>query len=119
MITPSSLVIKLLVGAVLLSISFYSGWRTNAAFTAEAELAEANAEKQITEEFKKFETSISDKLETRLQELRANERVIEREKIKVVESNPVVYNVECLDAAGLQLIERARTGKSNSVKPAQ
>ena len=119
MMTPIPMYVKLIAAAAIASVSFYSGWRMKAAFVAEAELAEISAEKKITEEFKKFENSISDKLETRMQELKANERVIEREKIKVVENNPVVYNVECLDAAGLQLIERARTGKSNPVKSSE
>jgi len=77
---PSTLAIKILIGAAALSIAFYSGWRTKSAFVAEAELASVKEENKITEEFRKFEASVSDKLELKLQELKANERVIERRK---------------------------------------
>jgi len=116
---PSTLAIKILIGAAALSIAFYSGWRTKSAFVAEAELASVKEENKITEEFRKFEASVSDKLELKLQELKANERVIEREKLKVVQNNPVVYNAECIDAAGLLLIEQARMGKTDPIKPVE
>jgi hypothetical protein len=51
-------------------------------------------------------------LEQKLKELRANEKVIERERIKLVDRP--VYSNECIDSDGLQLIERARKGKSDT-----
>lgn len=55
---------------------------------------------------------IGKQLEATLSTLKANEKVIEREKIKVVE-RPVYRNV-CLDADGVQLINQSKNGAQDS-----
>jgi hypothetical protein len=107
----------IIAACIAMAASFYTGWRVKGAFAAEAENAELKAQAKFVEEFKSFESKISDNLELKLQDLRANERVIEREKIKVIENNPVTYNVECFDIAGVRLLEQARIGKADAIKP--
>lgn|SRR5574343_2005428 len=102
----NQLAIKLAAALVLFACVFGAGWRTRGAFDAEAEA-------QATKAVQAAQTAISKQLETRLAELRANERVIERETQKVIE-RPVYRNV-CTDADGLRLLEAARVG----AKPAE
>jgi hypothetical protein len=74
--------------------------------------------KELTDKFKKQESSISATLENKLQELKANERIIEREKLKIIDRP--VYNNTCLDTDGVQLLNKQRskqdpsTGKSTN-----
>lgn len=110
------LVIKLIIGALVVIASFGAGWRVKAAFVAESELASQQARVEMIAAVRAEEGRVAAVVEERLKELRANERTIEREKIKVVES-PVYRNV-CIDNDGLRLIERARTGAADSAKPA-
>ena len=110
------LVIKAVAVLVVLIVAFAAGWRTKGAFVAEAELAAQEARVEMIATVRAEEGRVAALVEDRLKELRANERTIEREKIKVVE-NPVYRNV-CIDNDGLLLIERARAGATNPAKPA-
>ncbi len=110
------LLIKLAVVALVVIASFAAGWRTKGAFVAEAELASQQARNEMIATVRAEEGRVAALVEDRLKELRANERTIEREKIKVIE-NPVYRNV-CIDNDGLRLIEAARAGTSNPAKPA-
>jgi hypothetical protein len=99
--------------AVLL-LAFLAGWQINGWRLAAEKAAAEEARQAMIDAFREEEAKSAAMLEKRLKELRANEKVIERERIKLVDRP--VYNNECLDNDGVQLVERARTGKSNSSK---
>jgi hypothetical protein len=71
---------------------------------------ESKAVKQVQElkdEFTKHEGKVAATLEEKLKELKANERIIEREKLKIID-RPIYLN-ECIDTDGLDLINKQRT----------
>ena len=103
----------ILLAAVL--VAFGAGWRVKAAFVAERDLAVMEARDAMIAEYRANEAGKAQILENKLAELKANERVIEREKLKII--NRDVYHNVCLDTDGLRLIEAARTGKSDPAKP--
>ena len=102
----------ILLAAVL--IAFGAGWRVKAAFVAEHDLAVMEARDAMIAEYRMNEAGKAKILEDKLASLRANERTIEREKIKIID-RPVYHN-ECIDADGVRLIEAARTGKSGTTE---
>ena len=106
---------KLIAAAVVIIGSFIAGWQVKGAFVAKRDLAIVEAKKEFIDAYQKAETARATAFESKLQELRANEKIIERERIKLIDRP--VYSNECLDADGLLLIERARTGKSSPDKP--
>jgi len=65
-----------------------------------------------TKAVEKLEKSVATKLEERLASLKANERTVEREKLKIVE-RPVYRNV-CLDDSGVRLANAAKNGGNTS-----
>ena len=87
------------------------------AFDDSAELAAQKARTALIEELRQNEAHVANILERKLTELKANEKTIIRERTQLVD-RPVYHN-ECLDADGLQLIERARTGKTDTSKSAK
>lgn len=98
-----------------LLLAFFAGWKVNG-WRYEAQIAEAEKARQaMIDAYREEEAKSAALLEKRLKELRANEKVIERERIKLVDRP--VYSNECLDDDGLQLVERARTGKTDASKP--
>jgi len=101
-----------LLSAVL--IAFGAGWRVKAAFVAERDLAIMDARDAMISEYRANEAGKAQILENKLADLRANERVIEKEKLKIVDRP--IYKQECLDYDGLILIERARNGHSTGNK---
>ena len=109
--------VKGLAVLVLVAVGFGAGWLTKAAFVAERDLATLEAKNEMANVFRSMEGAVAKTVEDKLASLRANERVIEHEKIKVVE-NPVYRNI-CLDASGLSLVDQARLGgKPDPAKPA-
>ena len=97
--------------AVLL-VAFLAGWQINGWRLAAEKAAAEEARQAMIDAYREEEARAAAVLEKRLKELRANEKVIERERIQLV--NRPVYSNECLDSDGLQLIERARKGKSDT-----
>lgn len=95
------LALKLIICLVMLVGSFGAGWRTRGAFEAEASAKNAEAVATI-------QAGVAATLEAKLADLRANERVIERETQKIIEKP--VYRTVCIDDGGLRLLESARTG---------
>lgn len=95
--------------------AFAAGWVVKGAFNDSAELAAQKAREALIKELRDNEAHIANILERKLGELKANEKVIERERIKLVD-RPVYHN-ECIDVDGVHLIERARTGKADTGKP--
>lgn len=107
--------LKLGAGVLLAVLCFAAGWRVKAAFVAERDLAVTEAKQEFIDAYRAEESKSAALFENKLSELKANEKVIEHERIKIVD-RPVYHN-ECLDADGLQLIESARTGSANPAKP--
>lgn len=105
---------KLIAAAVVIIVSFIAGWQVKGAFVAKRDLAIVEAKKEFIDAYQKAETARATAFESKLQELKANEKVIERERLKIIDRP--VYSNECLDDDGLLLIERARTGKTNTGK---
>jgi hypothetical protein len=108
--------IRLIILAVLLVSSFALGWRVKTAFVAERDLAIEQAKAAMIEAYRANEADSARILEEKLASLRANERVIEREKLKIIDRP--VYRNECLDADGVSLINQARSGKAGPAEPA-
>ena len=106
---------KIIAAVVVIIGAFIAGWQVKGAFVAKRDLAIIEAKNEFIKAYQEAEAHTASIVETRLQELKANERVIERERIKIIDRP--VYSNECLDADGLLLIERARTGKANPIKP--
>lgn len=111
------LVIKIIAGLLIISASFFAGWRVKGAFVAERDLSIAEAKKAFQDAQRENEAHISTLLEDKLSQLRANERIVNNEVLKIID-RPVYLN-ECLDVDGLQSIERARTGKADTSKPSE
>lgn len=110
------LLIKFLVCLALVAGIFYAGMRVEQAFTAERDLAIVEAKEAFIDVYQEAESGKSKQLEDKLSSLKTNERIIEREKIKVI-TRPVYLN-ECIDANGVQVIERARAGQASTAEPA-
>lgn len=107
--------IKGIILLVVAVTAFGAGWRIKGAFVAERDLAVLEAKKEFIEAYRKEEGKTAAIFENRLMELRANEKVIERERIKIVDRP--IYHTQCIDADGLRIIESARAGKSVPAKP--
>lgn len=58
------------------------------------------------------ESKVASIVEQHLSNLRSNERVIERERIKIIDRP--IYQIECLDQDGLDLIKRYALGASEN-----
>lgn len=105
---------KWVIGGVLLiavaSGAFYKGYKL-ASEKADREIAKLQLESLKQNLIERDRVSeIVDKVDKRLDELRANEKVIEREKLKIVDRP--VYRNQCLDDDGVSLINQARLGKA-------
>lgn len=107
---------KLLAGLAIIIGSFSTGWAVKGAFVAKEELAIIEAKNELINDFRAMESNVAKTVEDKLSSLKANERVINNEVIKVI--NRDVYRNICLDSSGLQIIERARTGKADTAEPA-
>ena len=105
---------KMILSGLALAAAFVAGWVVKGAFDDSAELAAQKARDALIKELRANEDHMANILELKLQDLRANEKVIERERIRIID-RPVYHN-ECLDADGLRLIEQARTGKTSASK---
>lgn len=88
----------LIISLVSLVVGFGSGWKVHS-WKTDAE------EKAAIEAAAIVQRSVSETLENKLQELKANERVIEREKIKIIDRP--VYRNDCLDPDGLRIVNSA------------
>lgn len=115
-VNMNPLTLKLLIALTVMVISFGAGWRVKGAFVAERDLAIAEAQKAMIEAYRANEANQARILEDKLAELKENERVIEKERVRIVE-NPVYLN-NCLSSDGVQLINQARAGKADPAKPA-
>lgn len=112
MVNPYSIIAGLLIVISASAGGFYAGWKSHVGVTAERDLAQQNERKAVLDAQAKRESVIAERVASQIAEINANQKVIEREKIKIVQ-NPV-YRNECLDASGLRLIESARNGNSGA-----
>lgn len=84
------------------------GWTASNWYSDSLELVATKAAQASTEAAQGRESVVAQVVETALAGLRANEKVILRESVKLVD-RPVYHNV-CLDADGLRLINAAKNG---------
>ena len=96
--------IKLYAAVAAAAIVFGGGWQARSWYQDSIELGKI----ELVEEFRVEQGRVAQLVEQKLQGLRANERVIERYRTEVVDRP--VYNIDCIDADGLRLIESYRTG---------
>jgi hypothetical protein len=88
--------------AGILAAGFTAGWTTktwqsnSAKYIAEQAAAAAVEKKEVEQ------AEVAKHVEKRLQELRANERTIEKHIPKIIDRP--IYNVECIDNDGLDII---------------
>lgn len=118
---PLTLKAKLIAGAIiLLSVaitSAYGGYRLKTLQVAERDLAIEQAAKAFTEAYRTNEGIVAKRVEEAIAGIRITERVINHEVTKIID-RPVYLN-QCLDADGVRLIEQARTGRTDTSKPAK
>jgi len=95
--------------------SFYVGQRLERTSWLERDKSIADAKAAMVDAFREGEDRQAKTLEETLKKLKANERIINNETIKLIDRP--VYNNVCLDADGLRLIEAARAGSTDTSKP--
>lgn len=106
----------LAVGGVLaVAVGFAAGWQVKGAFVAKSDLAEQKARDEMIAAIRNHEQEIAARLAEKLQKMQMHERVIEREKLKIV-TKPI-YNNVCLDSDGVRLINHARAATGGTAKP--
>ena len=98
--------LKLIACLLVVSALIGTGWVCRGWQEDAEDLAQLGAAQQAIAMAEKRESEVARVVEARLATLNANQTVIEREKIKLVDRP--VYNLECLDAAGLLLINQSK-----------
>ena len=111
----SGIDIKATFYAVAVSALIGLGWWTRGLAEDRQDLAELRALNAAIESAMNRESAIAGALEKRLSELQANQTVIEREKLKIID-RPIYHN-DCLDADGVLLVNRSKT-RPDPAKPA-
>lgn len=105
---------KMILGGLIIAASFTAGWVIKGAFDDSEALAIEKARVAMIDQLREDEAHIANILERKLSELRANEKTIERERLKIIDRP--VYSNECLDADGVRLVDKARTSKTDPGK---
>jgi len=85
------------------------GWVGRGWYEDSRDLAEERGAQAAIDAAMERESKIAEKVETRLADLQANERIIDRGVIREIQ-NPVYRNV-CLPAGGLRLLNAAARGE--------
>jgi len=101
---------KMILVSVTLLGSFYAGYVYSTYQHQSDIISDMIARQDILREYMAKESSIAALVEERLAALSANERVLERERVRIVEKP--VYNISCIDAEGQALIKRYALGAS-------
>lgn len=94
--------------AVVAAIAF-GGWVGRGWYEDSQDLAEERGAQAAIDAAMARESKIAEKVETRLADLKANERIIDRGVIREIQ-NPVYRNV-CVPAGGLRLLNAAARGE--------
>lgn len=93
---------------MLITASGYAGYKLNdykrSAETSAAEVAAL----RVIESERSRESLVAKQVEDKLSELRANERVIEKERLKILDRP--IYITECIDDDGVSLIKKYAEG---------
>jgi hypothetical protein len=113
----TTLIERALLALLAIAVSALTGWTVRGWKDDSEELKDVKKTQAVVDAFREHEAKVAGVLEQRLQQLRANQTIVEREREKVVD-RPVYRNV-CLDADGLRLIEQARTGATAASQPAR
>ena len=98
---------------IVLSLKI-SGWVARGWYEGKLELEQRDITDKVTQAIQQGEANTAKIVEDKLATISTGEKVIKHETIKVLESP--VYNINCLDDAGLQLIELAKQQYSNTRK---
>lgn len=93
---------------ISLLVAFGGGWLVHSWHSDSMELVANKAAQASAGASMWREASTAQTIETALASLRANEKVIYRERVKLVD-RPVYHNV-CLDPDGLRIINAAKNG---------
>jgi hypothetical protein len=101
---------SILVFVVIVGGSFYAGCSYNEQQHTIADLKAKNEAAVALQKEQHRVNEVVDRVDARLKELHANEKVIEKWRTKIVERP--IYQLECIDTDGLRAIESARTGKA-------
>jgi len=107
--------LKLIAYVLVSTLLFATGYSVRGAYDSKQKLAIEQAKAEFVQMYRDSEQKQANTLQLKLDELKANERVINHEITKVIQNN--IYRNECLDTPGVQLIERARTGKADTSEP--
>lgn len=103
------------VTVAIVTAVFLGGWKAHEWYADSKALAEQKALAEAIAAFERRESSIADAVEQKLEQLKANERVIEKHRQKVIE-RPVYRNV-CIDDDGLRLLNSYATGDTAEPAP--
>lgn len=86
------------------------GWLARGWFEDSKDLAAVEAQKALAAEIREGQAEISQQVEQRLSELRANERVIDRGVIREIQKP--IYQRVCLEPDAIRLLNLAAQGKA-------
>ena len=99
--------LKSAIYAAIIAVFFASGWWVRGLVEAKKDLVELSAATQAINAEMSRESEISKLLEDKLAKWDTKQWIVYHEKQKIID-RPVYLNV-CLDADGVQLINRAKT----------
>ena len=98
------------VSVIILFGSFFAGYKYSEYKCDSNQLEQLLAQQEIMQEYLKRESSVASLVEEKLEQLKANERILERERIRIVEKP--VYNISCIDEEGQALLKKYALGGS-------
>lgn len=101
---------KAAVTAIAAAAVFGAGWTAKGWLEDAKELASVKAQQALAAEIRKGQAEISRKVETRLSELRASERVIDRGVIREIQKP--IYQRVCLEPELVRLLNAAARGEA-------
>lgn len=101
---------------IIVAMLVSSGWYLRVLYDNKQELAYERSANEVATQLLDKESKVAKAVEDKLATFKVTERVIENERIKVVESNPTIYNVDCIDDAGLQYIKKIKSDFTNTRK---
>lgn len=99
---------------IIVLLLMISGWVARGWYEGKLQLEQRNIADKVTLAIQQGEANTAKIVEDKLATISTGERVIKHETIKVLESP--VYNINCIDDAGLQLIELAKRQYSDTRK---
>lgn len=101
---------KLAVGAIVIAGAFGSGWLVKGKFEDSKDLAALEAQNALVAKIREGQAQISKQVETRLSELRANERIIDRGVIREIQKP--IYQRVCFEPELVELLNAAARGEA-------